>query len=107
MSEARRRPLRTCSRAEGLAISRRWFVKSAALLAGGAAMTALHSRPAAAQQKVSQAAMQYQGTPNGTKECANCLQFVPGKTADANGSCKVVEGSISPHGYCIAWAAKP
>lgn len=46
-------------------------------------------------------AMKYQDTPNGDKQCSNCLQFVP------PGSCKVVEGTISPNGYCLAWVRKP
>jgi hypothetical protein len=55
---------------------------------------------ALAQQKASKATMKYQDTPNGDKECSNCLQFVPPK------GCKVVEGDVSPKGYCIAWVKK-
>jgi len=51
--------------------------------------------------------MQYQEKPNGNKQCSNCLQFVPGKKPKDNGSCKIVDGSISPNAYCIAWVAKP
>jgi hypothetical protein len=35
------------------------------------------------------------------------MQFIPGATPKANGTCKVVEGVISPHGYCIAFTPKP
>jgi High potential iron-sulfur protein len=56
--------------------------------------------------KASKATMQYRDTPNGKQDCSNCLQFIPGKTAKANGQCKVVAGSISPHGWCIAYAPK-
>lgn len=92
--------------AGGQVMSRRCFVKSASLLAGTAAL-GLDIRAAAAQQKLAQAAVKYQNTPNSNKECSNCMQFIPGKTADAMGSCKVVEGAINPKGYCIAWVAKP
>ncbi len=44
--------------------------------------------------------MKYQDKPNGSMQCDNCSQFV------APNSCKVVEGTISPQGYCIAWVKK-
>jgi hypothetical protein len=69
----------------------------AALLVAGAAV---------AQAKGSQAQFKYQTKPNGSKKCSNCTLFIPGKTATANGTCKVVDGTISPNGYCIAYAAK-
>jgi hypothetical protein len=59
-----------------------------------------------AQAKGSQAQFKYQKTPNGSKKCSNCKFFIPGKTATANGSCKIVDGTISPNGYCVAWSAK-
>ena len=46
--------------------------------------------------------MKYQDQPNNGQRCDACLQFVPG----ANGTCKVVEGPISPGGWCIAFAKK-
>lgn len=60
-----------------------------------------------AQAKGSQDQFKYQTKPNGTKKCSNCSLFIPGKTATATGTCKVVDGTISPNGYCIAYAAKP
>jgi secreted PhoX family phosphatase len=88
-------------------ISRRSLLKGAATVAGMAVVVpaALTSRPAEAA-KAPKAAMQYRDTPNGKKECSNCLQFIPGKTPTAMGTCKVVAGDISPHGYCLAWAPK-
>lgn len=56
--------------------------------------------------KASKKVMQYQDKPKGKQDCSNCLQFIPGKTAKANGTCKVVEGSISPHGWCLAYSPK-
>ena len=61
---------------------------------------------APAQAKGSQAQYKYQSKPNGSKKCSNCTFFIPGKSASANGSCKIVDGTISPNGYCIAWSAK-
>lgn len=79
--------------------SRRLLLRRAALLAG-AALTASVVPNEAAAQKVSKEAMKYQDKPNGDQRCSNCMQFVP------PASCKVVDGTISPNGYCLAWAKK-
>jgi hypothetical protein len=63
---------------------------AAALLDAGAAGT----RPAAAQSKMNQLAVDYQGTPKGAQRCDNCTQWQP------PASCKVVSGAISPAGWC-------
>jgi hypothetical protein len=55
---------------------------------------------ASAQQKVSKEAMKYQDKPNADQRCDGCMQFV------APSSCKVVDGTISPSGWCMAWAKK-
>lgn len=71
------------------------------------ALAGLAAAPALADgSKSSQAAMHYQTTPNDGKQCSGCNFFIPGTTADANGSCKIVDGTISPHGYCMAYSAK-
>ncbi|HTY04093.1 MAG TPA: high-potential iron-sulfur protein [Rhodocyclaceae bacterium] len=54
-------------------------------------------------------ALKYQDQPGPEKkECAGCLQFVPGKTPTAMGGCKLYPGDteIAPHGYCTAWVKK-
>jgi High potential iron-sulfur protein len=56
--------------------------------------------------KASQASMHYQNSPNNGMHCSGCKFFIPGSDAAANGSCQIVDGSISPNGYCIAYAAK-
>ena len=66
----------------------------------------LAAETTAVQAKGSQAQFKYQKTPNGNKMCSNCTFFIPGKTADANGTCKIVDGDIAPKGYCIAYSAK-
>jgi hypothetical protein len=89
-------------------VARRSFMKGIVLLTGGATVPGLvTSMPAFGQAKAAKAATQYQEKPNGNKQCSNCLQFVPGQKPKDNGTCKVVEGSISPNGYCIVWVAKP
>lgn len=84
--------------------SRREVIKIAALAATVPLVGA--SIGTAQAQKATKAAMQYRDTPNGKQECDNCMQYVPGRSPTANGQCNVVEGSISPKGWCIAYAAK-
>ncbi|MBT9568445.1 MAG: high-potential iron-sulfur protein [Thiobacillus sp.] len=92
-----------------LSSSRRHFLKM-----GGAAIVmipavAVSGRAMASTNAQMRKAMKYQDTPNGEKKCATCMQFVPGKTPTSLGGCKIFPGDteISPHGYCVAWAAKP
>lgn len=82
-------------------VSRRDLLKGAALLAGAIAL-----RPARAQAKAPKSAMKYQDHPKGDAKCSNCLQWIPGKTPTAMGTCKVVEGPISPEGWCLAYVKK-
>jgi High potential iron-sulfur protein len=84
--------------------NRRRFLRGVILLPGLAGL--LTSAAAADSSKASQDSMHYQTTPNGTKQCSGCQFFVPGQDSKANGSCKIVDGSISPNGYCIAYSAK-
>jgi len=86
---------------ESSAISRRNLLKRVALLTGAAVVGAGVCVPdAAAQQKATKEAMKYQDKPKGDQQCSNCAQFV------APDGCKVVQGTISPQGYCIAWVKK-
>jgi hypothetical protein len=85
--------------------SRRILLKNTALFAGLTAMP-WTLRPAAAQAKATKSAMQYQDQPKNGQECDTCMQFVPGSKAGAKGTCKVVEGDISPKGWCAAYVKK-
>jgi hypothetical protein len=49
-------------------------------------------------EKMSKQAAQYQDTPQGIAMCATCSLFVEPR------SCKVVEGDVSPNGWCKAYA---
>lgn len=55
----------------------------------------------AAATKVSQASVQYQTTPKGEQKCSTCINFI----AESN-TCKLVEGQISPDGWCSLWVKK-
>ena len=84
---------------------RRRFICNAGLLGSGVLMPFLAK--AAGVAKLAKAAVQYHDRPRDGKDCDDCIQFLPGPTPKAAGSCKVVAGSISPHGYCLAFTPKP
>ncbi|MFA5172062.1 MAG: high-potential iron-sulfur protein [Sulfuriferula sp.] len=81
-------------------VSRRSFLKGAALLASISVVPALVVSKEAAAAKTPKAAMQYQDSPKNGAECSTCVQFIPGK----KGQCKIIEGDISPKGWCLAYA---
>lgn len=87
-------------------LSRRSMFKTGALVAIGAiaAGAILASEPAEA--KASQKVAMYQNKPNGAQKCAGCARFKPGPTPGANGTCAIVDGSISPHGWCVYFTPK-
>lgn len=74
------------------------------------ALPALASALAAGTTTVALADMRsqlkYQSTPKGKQKCSLCTLFVPGATATASGTCKVIPGPISPNGWCTAFTAR-
>lgn len=44
----------------------------------------------------------YQETPKDGKKCSQCMHFIP-----ETNECRMVEGSISPDGYCAAFYINP
>jgi hypothetical protein len=85
-------------------ISRRTLLKGAAAVTCVALASAFAGKAFAAKSTKSVA--NYQDKPNGNKKCSNCNLFVPGKTPTADGTCQVVEGSISPEAYCTLYSKK-
>lgn len=71
------------------------------------ALAALRAEADAAAT-VDQKAAAYQTTPNGGKQCSGCSLFIPAKSAPMKsaGTCKLVKGSISPHGWCKFYTPK-
>jgi hypothetical protein len=89
--------------------SRRALIKTATMfIAGITALPVLESiGNARAEGKLAKVDVKYQDKSSSGKNCDDCLQFIPGATPNANGTCKVVDGVISPHGYCAAFTPKP
>ena len=54
-----------------------------------------------ATKKVPKASVQYQTKPKDAQKCSNCLNFIA-----ASNTCKLVEGQISPEGWCTLWIKK-
>ena len=88
--------------------SRRRLFRQGAVIASGAALGGLMLKVEAPAQAgtVAKATAKYQDTPHGTQQCDGCMQFIPGKTASADGTCKIVAGSISPKGWCMFFSPK-
>lgn len=82
------------------AVARRDFLYVAALGSGAMLGGSLIASPAAAANKLPPKAVNYQPTPRGTQRCDNCVNFQPAA------SCKLVEGAISPAGWCTLYNAK-
>ncbi|MBF0324997.1 high-potential iron-sulfur protein [Magnetospirillum moscoviense] len=54
-----------------------------------------------APKKMKQATVRYQAQPKGEQKCSGCTNFI----AESK-TCKLVEGQISPDGWCNMWAKK-
>jgi len=81
-------------------LSRRSMMKGAALWAASTLIAGAMASKEALAQKAAKGSMQYQDKPNGDKQCSNCALFIP------DNSCQIVEGTVSPQAYCIAWQKK-
>ncbi len=81
------------------AASRRDLLRAglAVLAAGGVISVAGQAR---ADDKLDQATVQYQTTPNAGAQCSNCVNFI------APNACKLVLGTVVPTGWCVAYAPK-
>ena len=77
-------------------LTRRAFLRGAATIG---AVTIIPIQVAHAQ-KADKKSMQYQDTPKNGQECEACTYF------QAPNKCGIVEGDISPKGWCVAFNAK-
>jgi hypothetical protein len=67
------------------------------LAAVGGGVVALAAR---AQDKIDPKMVQYQTMPKDGNKCSTCVNF------EAPSACKIVSGTISPDGWCVAFAPK-
>ena len=98
-------------------ISRRTCLKGMALFSA-AVSAPLILASTAAEAKASKAAVHYRDYPSGMRMCQNCKFFIStggGRSGMmgcpmrggmmGSGACQLVEGRISPMGYCDLYAA--
>lgn len=82
-------------------ISRRQALTKAIQLGPVAAAAWMMTNGAVAQQnKIAQKTAGYQSQPNDNHRCSECSHFAPPN------ACKLVDGDISPNGWCRLFAAK-
>jgi hypothetical protein len=77
-------------------VRRRDFIKTIAGSAAGWPLVTYAQHTGT--EKLSKAQAQYQDSPRGIAMCATCTLFV------APRGCKVVDGDISPNGWCKEYA---
>ncbi len=82
-------------------MSRRHALTVAAGMAGAATAMIIGATAPAQAAKAPQKAVKYQDTPKGDQNCEGCALF------EAPSSCKTVDGTISPQGWCMVYAKKP
>jgi hypothetical protein len=54
--------------------------------------------------KAQKADVNYREQPKDGKSCASCRQFTP--SGSGKGTCAVVEGDVSPSGWCMAYSPR-
>jgi hypothetical protein len=81
--------------------SRRAALKKAAAIVAAAGMAGIASTRARAQSaKAAQSSVMYQDKPSSGHQCDGCVQW------EAPNACKIVDGTISPSGWCALWSPK-
>jgi len=61
---------------------------------------------AQAAPKVPQKDAQYQDSPKNGQKCDMCQYYIAGAQPTAAGTCQLVDGKISPNGWCALFAKK-
>ena len=88
--------------------SRRGALKLGLSAGVGVAIATMAGGAFAQSPKLSKESVKYTDAGNVEgKDCDDCSQYVPGKSAKDPATCKIVEGPINPHGHCIAFSPKP
>ena len=93
--------------------SRRKVIKAGVTALAVAPLIGFSRQSLAAQNAAVRAALKFQQTPNGDKQCKVCVNFIPNKDKPANdeaiNGCKLYPGDteICPHCYCVGFVQKP
>ncbi len=81
-------------------VSRRNVLRGGALTMSGAVVLATAMTAQRAEAKMAQKAAGYQTTPKDGQSCDSCALFI------TPASCKLVDGAVSPSGYCRFYVKK-
>jgi hypothetical protein len=81
-------------------VTRRDFLNISAACGGGVMVVALSQPAFAAPKKFTQQQAHYQPVPKSGQRCQNCSLW------QSPNACQVVEGQVSPAGWCILYQAK-
>jgi hypothetical protein len=93
--------------------SRRKVIKAGVTALAVAPLVGLSTKAFATQNAAVRAALKFQTSPNGDKQCSKCINFVPNKDKphndDAVNGCKLYPGDteICPHCYCNGFVVNP
>lgn len=81
-------------------VTRRDFINIAAVGAGAVFAAQMATSASAAAKKFTQQQAHYQPVPKSGQRCQNCALW------QSPTACQVVEGQVSPAGWCILYKAK-
>lgn len=100
---SRNTPVSNLKSWQSIDLSRRNLLRGAFVAVGGGVLAgaSMAASTSQAANKMPQKAVNYQATPKGKAQCDNCAQW------QAPASCKIVQGVISPSGWCTVYAPKP
>jgi len=90
------------SNRDATSVRRRDFLRLAAVGGGALVAAGLSGSPASAEpkKKFTQQQAHYQPVPKSGQRCQNCALW------QSPNSCQVVEGQVSPAGWCILYQPK-
>jgi hypothetical protein len=93
--------------------SRRTVIKAGVTAFAVAPLVGLSTEAFATQNTAVRAALKFQTSPNGEKQCSKCINFLPNKDKPHNdvavNGCKLYPGDteICPHCYCNGFVLNP
>lgn len=85
---------------------RRLLIQSAATLPVLITLSLLTQSGSVSAGKASKSDFHYQDHPNDGNQCSNCAAFTPPPSASVDGNCAIIDGPISPKGWCMAFSRK-
>jgi hypothetical protein len=89
---------------EALLARRLGLIRGSRILLGAALLGAAGTPITAVAAKADKRDFYYQDKPKDGKSCASCRQY--SEAPGGRGYCALVEGEVSPSGWCLAYSPK-